>query len=127
MEDDQIKPVDDQNKPADVQENLLTIDQFMKVDLRVAVIKTVERVPGTTKLLKMQVDLGSEERQLVAGIATAYEPDSLVGKRIIVVTNLKPARIRGVESLGMLLAADLDGKPIVATFEEEVPAGTRIR
>lgn len=117
----------DQSKPAGDQEELLSIDQFMKVDLRVAVIKTVERVPGTDKLLKIHVDLGTEDRQLVAGIATAYDPDSLPGKRIIVVTNLKPARIRGVESKGMLLAADLDGKPIVATFDEDVPAGTRIR
>ena len=73
------------------------------------------------------MDLGEETRELVGGIATVYEPDSLVGKRIIVVCNLQPARIRGVESRGMLLAADLDGRPIVATFEEDIPPGTRVR
>lgn len=108
-------------------QNLLSFDEFMKIDLRVAVIRSAERVPGTDKLLRMEVDLGEETRQLVAGIATAYEADSLIGKRIIVVCNLQPARIRGVESRGMLLAADLGGRPIVATFEEEIPPGTRVR
>ena len=75
----------------------------------------------------MQVDLGSEKRQLVAGIAQAYEPESLVGKLIIVVANLEPARIRGVESQGMLLAANLDGRPILATFDEDVAPGTPVR
>ena len=105
----------------------LTIQQFMAVDLRVAVIREVEKVAGTDKLLKLQVDLGSARRQLVAGIAQAYEPEALIGKRIVVVANLQPARIRGVDSEGMLLAADLGGRPIVATFEEEVPPGTRVR
>jgi methionyl-tRNA synthetase len=78
-------------------------------------------------LLKLQVDLGTEQRQLVAGIALAYEAEALVGRRIIVVANLKPARLRGVESQGMLLAADLDGKPILASFDEDVPPGTQVR
>ena len=75
------------------------------------------------------VDDGSPDRcaELVAGVAASYEPEQLVGKRIIVVANLKPARIRGVDSQGMLLAADLDGRPIVATFDEAVPAGTLVR
>jgi methionyl-tRNA synthetase len=75
----------------------------------------------------MKVDAGDGERQLVAGIALAYEAENLVGKRIVIVANLKPARIRGVESNGMLLAADLGGRPIVATFEEEVAPGTQVR
>ena len=79
------------------------------------------------KLLKLRVSLGDEERQLVAGLAQHYEPDALIGKTIVVVANLKPARIRGVESQGMLLAADIDGRPVVATFDEEVPPGTRVR
>lgn len=108
-------------------DELLSIEEFMKIDLRVAVIRAAEKVPGADKLLKLQIDLGESQRQIVAGIALAYEAESLVGKRIVVVCNLKPARIRGVESNGMLLAADLGGKPIVATFEEEVPAGTRVR
>ncbi len=112
---------------ARTEEGLLSIDDFMKVDLRVAKVVEVERVPGADKLLKLRVDLGSETRQIVAGIAKAYEPEALVGKTIVVVANLKPARLRGVESQGMLLAADLGGRPIVATFEEEVVPGTRVR
>lgn len=106
---------------------LLSIERFFETELRVAKILSAERVPDTSKLLKLQVDLGDEQRQLVAGIALSYEPEGLVGKRIIVVTNLEPARIRGVDSQGMLLAADLGGKPILATFDEEVPPGTRVR
>jgi methionyl-tRNA synthetase len=110
-----------------VEDKQITIDQFFETDLRVAKILSAERVPNTDKLLKMTVDVGGEERPLVAGIAQAYEVEALVGKSIIVVANLQPARIRGEESRGMLLAADLDGRPIVATFEETVPPGTRVR
>ena len=86
------------------------------------------RVPGTDKLLQLQLDVGElGPRQIVAGIAEAYEADQLVGMKIVIVANLKPARIRGVESQGMLLAADLDGRPIVATFAEDVAAGTIVR
>ena len=105
----------------------ISIGRFMETQLRVALVLEAERVEGTDKLMKLQLDLGSERRQIVAGIAQAYEPDELVGKRIVIVANLQPARIRGVESQGMLLAADLDGKPIVATFDREVPPGTRVR
>lgn len=105
----------------------ITIQQFFETDLRVAKILSVERIPNADKLLKLVVDLGDEQRQLVAGIAQAYRPEELEGKRIVVVVNLQPARIRGVESNGMLLAADLDGRPILATFEEEIPAGTKVR
>jgi len=105
----------------------IQLDKFLQLELRVAQILEVERVPNADKLLKLQVDLGQEKRQIVAGIAEAYDPESLIGKRIVVVANLKPARIRGVESQGMLLAADLDGRPIVATFDEDVPPGTRVR
>jgi len=105
----------------------LHIDRFFELELRVAQILEVEKVANADKLLKLQVDLGQEKRQIVAGIALAYEPEALVGRKIIVVANLKPARIRGVLSQGMLLAADLDGRPIVATFDEEVAPGTRVR
>ena len=104
----------------------ISIEQFFEVDLRVAKIVSAEKIENADKLLKLMVDVGGEQRQLVAGIAQAYETESLIGKLIIVVTNLEPARIRGVESQGMLLAADLSGRPILATFEEEVPAGTKI-
>jgi methionyl-tRNA synthetase len=108
-------------------QDLLTIDEFRRVDLRVGLVTAAERVPGADKLLKLQVDLGDETRQIVAGVAGAYAPEQLVGKRIVVVTNLKPATLRGVVSQGMLLAADLDGRPIIATFDQDVKPGTRVR
>jgi len=104
----------------------ISIEQFSEVDLRVAKILSAEKVENADRLFRLMVDLGSEQRQLVAGIAQAYEAESLIGKLIIVVTNLEPARIRGVDSQGMLLAADLDGRPILATFEEDIPPGTKI-
>jgi methionyl-tRNA synthetase len=106
---------------------LLTIEDFLRIDLRVAVVKEASRIEGADKLLKLLLDVGGQARQIVAGIAKAYQPDQLVGKRIVIVFNLKPAKLRGVESQGMLLAADLDGRPIVATFEEDVAPGTRVR
>ncbi len=105
----------------------ISIRRFFETELRVARVISAVRVPNADRLLMLQVDLGTEERQLVAGIAEAYDPESLVGKRIIVVANLEPARIRGVTSQGMLLAADLDGRPILATFDEEVAPGTPVR
>jgi len=105
----------------------LTIDEFLRIDLRVAVVLEAARIEGADKLLKLQLDVGGQTRQIVAGIAKAYQPEQLIGKRIVVVFNLKPAKLRGVESQGMLLAADLDGRPILATFEEDVKPGTRVR
>ena len=100
----------------------------MQTELRVAIVTEAERVEGTDKLMRLQLDVGElGPRQIVAGIAQAYEAEALVGKRIIIVANLKPAKIRGVESNGMLLAGDLDGRAIVATFDEPVPAGTQVR
>jgi methionyl-tRNA synthetase len=105
----------------------ITIEDFLRVDLRVAKVVAAERIEGADKLLKLQLDVGGVPRQIVAGIAKAYTPEQLVGKSIVVVANLKPAKLRGVESQGMLLAADLDGRPVVATFEEAVNSGTRVR
>ena len=105
----------------------ISIEDFLRVDLRVAKVVAAERIEGADKLLKLQLDVGGVPRQIVAGIAKAYAPEQLVGKTIVVVANLKPAKLRGVESQGMLLAADLDGRPIVATFEEGVKSGTRVR
>ena len=108
-------------------DDLLAIDDFLRIDLRVALVTQAERIEGADKLLKLQLDLGGQTRQIVAGIAKAYLPEQLVGKRIVVVCNLKPATLRGVVSQGMLLAADLDGRPIIATFDEDVAPGTRVR
>lgn len=109
-------------------EEKITIEDFAKVDLRVAKIVRVDSIPGANRLLRLIVDLGEGERQLVAGIAEAYAPEALVGKSIIVVANLKPAVLRGVESNGMLLAATpAGGKPVLATFEQEVPPGAKVK
>jgi len=109
-------------------ENRISIDEFMKVELRVAKVLAAERVPKSNRLLKLQVDVGTEHRTLVAGIAEAYEPESLVGKTVVIVFNLKPAKLMGIESNGMVLAASPDGgKPTVVSFDEPPAPGTRVR
>jgi len=105
----------------------ITIDDFMKVKLRVGRILEAEKLAGADKLLKLLVDIGEERRTVLAGIALQYAPETLVGKSIILVANLAPRKMRGVESQGMILAADADGRPIVATFESEVPPGATVR
>ena len=106
----------------------ISIDDFMKVELRVAKVLTAERVEKSKKLLKLSVDVGTEHRTLVAGIAEAYEPEALVGRTVVVVFNLKPAKLMGIESNGMVLAASPDGgKPTVVSFDDPPPPGTRVR
>ena len=105
----------------------ITIDDFAKLDLRVGLILAAEKVAGSKKLLKLQVDIGSEQRQVVAGIGTRYTPESLIGKKIVLITNLQPAKIMGVESRGMLLAAGGEEVLGLATFLEEIPPGSRIK
>lgn len=108
---------------------MITLEEFQKIELRVATIVSAERIPGTDKLLKLQVDLGGEQRQLVAGIAKHYAPEELVGQQIVVVTNLQPAVIRGVESKGMLLAASTDDYAQLAlvTVQRPMPNGCRVK
>jgi methionyl-tRNA synthetase len=104
------------------------IDDFTKVELRVAQILVAERIPKADKLLRLEVDLGYEKRQILAGIAQYYEPEKLVGRKIVIVANLAPRKMRGLESNGMLLAASLpDGAPVLAGFLEEVPLGARLK
>jgi methionyl-tRNA synthetase len=106
----------------------LSIDEFLKIELRVAKVLAAEKVPNSRKLMKIEVDLGAERRTLVAGIAEAYQPEQLVGRSIAVVANLKPAKLMGIESNGMLLAASPDGgQPVLVNFDEPPPPGTRIR
>ena len=106
----------------------ITIDDFMKVDLRVAKVLAAEKVPNSRKLMKLSIDAGTEQRTLVAGIAEAYEPEQLVGRTIVMVFNLKPAKLMGIESNGMVLAASPEGgKPTLVGFDQEVPPGTRVR
>jgi methionyl-tRNA synthetase len=114
--------------PAATGSDRISIDDFMKIDLRVAKVLTAEKVPNSRKLVKMTIDVGTEQRTLVAGIAEAYEPEQLVGRTIVMVFNLKPAKLMGIESNGMVLAASPDGgKPTLVTFDQEVPPGTRVR
>jgi methionyl-tRNA synthetase len=106
----------------------ITIDDFAKVELRVAQVKVAEKVKGADKLLRLEVDLGDHTRQIVAGIALAYSPESLVGRKIVIVANLQPRKLRGLESNGMLLAASLEGgRPVLAGFLEDVPVGARLK
>lgn len=105
---------------------MITIDDFKKIELRVAKIRTAERVQGSEKLLKLQVDIGEEERQIIAGIGLAYDPEILIGKEIIIVANLEPRMLMGLESQGMLLAAGND-HPVLLQPEQEVLPGALIR
>ena len=109
--------------------NTITIDDFAKVELRVALVKVAERVKGADKLLRLEVDLGSETRQIVAGIAKAYDPEKLIGRKVVIVANLAPRKLRGLESQGMIVAASLgdDGVPVLAGFLEDVPVGARLK
>ena len=107
-------------------ENLISINDFAKVELRVGKVLQAEKVEGSSKLLKIKVDVG-EERQIVAGIGKVYSPEELVGKHIVVVTNLKPAKLMGVESQGMLLAAGDENNLSIVTLEKEIPVGTRVK
>jgi methionyl-tRNA synthetase len=104
----------------------IDIADFAKVELCVARITHAEKIAGSKKLVRLSLDVGTETRQVVAGIAEAYAPEALVGKTIALVANLKPAKLMGVESNGMILAASVDGKPVLCTFDADVPAGTRI-
>jgi methionyl-tRNA synthetase len=107
----------------------ITIDDFAKVDLRVATVLEAERVKGADKLLRLVVDIGFEKRQILAGIAMAYAPDSLIGRKVVIVANLQPRKLRGLESQGMVVAASLgdDGKPVLASFIEEIENGARLK
>jgi methionyl-tRNA synthetase len=105
----------------------ITIEDFAKVQLRVGQILEAEKVKGSKKLIKLKVDLGSEQRQVVAGIAEGYAPEALLGKKIVLVANLKPAKLMGIESNGMIVAATANGKPVLATFAEDVPNGALLK
>jgi len=107
----------------------IAIEDFAKVEMRVGQIKTAERIVGADKLLKLTVDIGTEVRQICAGIAQFYEPDALVGRKVVVVVNLAPRKLRGVESNGMIVAASvgLEGRPVLAAFTEDVEVGARLK
>ena len=107
----------------------ISIEDFTKVEMRVGQIKTAERIVGADKLLKLTVDIGTEVRQICAGIAQYYEPEALIGRKVAVVVNLAPRKLRGVESNGMIVAASVgpEGRPVLAGFHEEVEVGARLK
>jgi len=114
----------------DTEDQFITIDDFIKVELRVGEIKVAERVPNADKLLRFEVDLGEDApRQILAGLAEWYEPEKLIGRKVVVVANLKPRKMRGLESQGMICAASLteDDTPAIATFLEDVKVGARLK
>jgi methionyl-tRNA synthetase len=111
-----------------IPEGKIGIDDFTKVEMRVGQVKVAEKVQGADKLLRLEVDLGNEVRQVVAGIAEAYAPELLVGRKVAIVTNLAPRKLRGLESNGMILAASVEGgKPVLASFLEDVPVGAKLK
>jgi len=106
----------------------ITIDDFAKIELRVGVVKVAERVPKADKLLRLEIDIVTEVRQILAGIAEAYAPETLIGRKVVIVANLAPRKLRGLESNGMIVAASLEGgKPVLAGFLEDVPVGARLK
>ena len=112
--------------PAD---SKISIDDFLKVEMRVGQVKNAERVKGADKLLRLEVDIGTEVRQVVAGIALAYEPEKLIGRKVVIVANLAPRKLRGLESNGMIVAASVgdQGLPVLASFLEDVPIGAKLK
>jgi len=113
---------------APIEDARLSIDDFMKVELRVAKVLEAEAVPKSKKLLKLRVDVGTEQRTIVAGIAEGYQPDQLIGRTIVIVANLKPAKLMGIESNGMVLAASVDGgAPTLVAVDPSMPPGARVR
>ena len=117
-----------QATPEVTAEPKITIDDFMKVQLRVAKVIAAEAVPKSKKLLKLLVDTGTDQRTIVAGIAEAYQPEQLVGRTIVVVANLQPAKLMGIESNGMVLAGSVEGgPPTLVGFDRDMPPGARVR
>ena len=105
----------------------ISYDDFKKLDLRVAKILKIEKIPGKTKIVKGEIDLGDETRDVIIGGAEFYEPDDFIGKTVIIVANLEPKKMAGVESNAMLLAADINDKPFWLTVDSEIPSGTKIK
>lgn len=104
----------------------ITIEEFRKLDLRIGTVLSAEPHPNADKLIVLRVDLGAEQRQLVAGIRAHYDPSDLVGRQLVVVANLEPARLRGIESQGMILAASADESLVVITPEQKIAAGAKV-
>lgn len=106
---------------------MINFDDFQKLDIRIGTILEAEKVEGADKLLKLKVDLGNEQRTIVAGIAKDYKPQSLIGKQLPILTNLEPRIIRGIESQGMILAAVIEEKAVILKPAKKVPNGTKVK
>lgn len=106
---------------------MITFEDFKKLEIKVGKVLSAEKIEGSNKLIKLEVDLGTEKRQLVAGMAEFFEPNYLIGKELPILTNLEPRIFKGIESRGMVLAVDLGGKPILLCPEKEVPPGSVIK
>ena len=105
----------------------ITYDDFAKLDIRIAKIIDTEKIPGKSKIIKGIIDLGEEKREVIIGGAEYYQPEDLIGKTVVVIANLEPRKIAGIESNAMLLAADVKDKPFWLTVSEDVPLGTKIK
>jgi methionyl-tRNA synthetase len=105
---------------------MISIDQFRSIELKIATIKSAEPHPNADKLMVLQIDLGTEQRQILAGIRNHYTPEELIGRQIVVVANLEPAKLRGLESQGMLLAASDEGRVIILTPDKTVQPGAKV-
>jgi len=126
---DFLKEEEKKSSPARKEEKMeqVTFDEFKRMDFRVGEVLKAERVEGTDKLLKLEVDIGTEKRTIVAGVADVYSPEELVGKKFVIIVNLKPAVIRGIESQGMLLAAEVEGKATIPFFDKDVQTGAKVK
>lgn len=106
---------------------MITFDDFMKLEIKIGTVRAAEKVQGADKLVRLEVDLGGETRQVVAGLAPYYTQEQLVGKQIPVLANLEPRKLRGLESQGMILAAVAEGRPVLLTPEDHIPPGSVVR
>jgi methionine--tRNA ligase beta chain len=106
---------------------MITYDDFMKLDIRIGTVIAAEKVAGTDRLIRLEIDLGTERRQVVAGMATTYGAEEFIGKQVPILVNLEPKKLRGIESHGMILAVDVSGRPILLLPHREVPAGSVVR
>jgi len=106
---------------------VVSFEDFLKLDIRIGTVSTAEKVSGADKLVRLEIDLGSETRQVVAGIAPHYSPEQIVGKQVPILVNLQPRTLRGIESQGMILAADVEGEPVLLVPDHHVKPGSPVR
>lgn len=104
----------------------ISFEEFKKLDLRVGKVVSAEKIVGSTNLLKLEIDIGKEKRQILAGISKYYEPKELVGTNLVIITNLEPKKMIGLESQGMILCAEVDGEPVCLVPLKDVPPGSKV-